>query len=73
MVVEGRSRASLFIVENNRRLPMPIFEISGTKGDHRIAEQAHSYTKAQWVAAAYVEHGYEVKIVEVTPLTSGSI
>ena len=52
---------------------MPIFEISGTKGDHRIAEQAHSYTKAQWVAAAYVEHGYEVIIVEVTPLTSGSI
>ena len=52
---------------------MPIFEISGTKGDHRIAEQAHSYTKAQWVAAAYIEHGYKVEIKEMDPLTSGSI
>ena len=52
---------------------MPIFEISGTKGDHRIAEQAHSRTKAEWVAAAYIEHGYQVTIQEVTPLTSGSI
>lgn len=52
---------------------MPIFEVKGTKGDHKIAEQAHSLTKAQWVAAAYVEHGYQVEIVEVTPLTSGSL
>ena len=46
---------------------MPAFEIRGTKGDHRIAEQAHSFTKAQWVAAMYVEHGYKVEIVEVVP------
>ena len=52
---------------------MPIFEISGTKGDHRIAEQAHSLTRAQWVAASYVEYGYKVEIKEVAPLTSGSI
>jgi hypothetical protein len=52
---------------------MPIFEVKGTKGDHQIAEQAHSLTKAQWVAAAYIEHGYKVTIQEVTPLTSGSI
>ena len=51
---------------------MPIFEVKGTKGDHQIAEQAHSLTKAQWVAAAYIEHGYKVTIQEVTPLTSGS-
>jgi len=52
---------------------MPIFEVKGTKGDHQIAEQAHSLTRAQWVAAAYIEHGYKVTIQEVTPLTSGSI
>jgi len=52
---------------------MPTFEVQGTKGDHRIAEQAHSMTKAQWVAASYVEHGYKVEIIEVTPLTSGSL
>jgi len=52
---------------------MPIFEVQGTKGDHKIAEQAHSMTKAQWVAASYVEYGYQVQIVEVTPLTSGSM
>ena len=52
---------------------MPIFEVQGTKGDHKIAEQAHSLTKAQWVAASYVEHGYAVEIKEVTPLTSGSL
>jgi hypothetical protein len=52
---------------------MSIFEVRGTKGDHQIAEQVHSLTKAQWVAAAYVEHGYKVEINEVTPLTSGSI
>ena len=51
---------------------MPIFEIQGEKGDHRIAEQVHSLTKAHWVSAMYVEHGYQVQIVEVTPLTSGS-
>jgi len=51
---------------------MPTYRIEGTKGDHKIAEQAHSLTKAQWVAAAYVEHGYKVEIKEVTPLTSGS-
>jgi hypothetical protein len=53
---------------------MPVYKIEGVKGDHKIAEQAHSLTKAQWVAAAYVEHGYKVTIQEVTtPLTSGSI
>ena len=46
---------------------MPAYEVRGTKGDHRIAERAHSLTKAQWVAAAYVEHGYQVEIVEVVP------
>jgi hypothetical protein len=46
---------------------MPVYKIEGTKGDHRIAEQAHSFTKAQWVAASYVEHGYKVEITEVTP------
>jgi hypothetical protein len=46
---------------------MPAYEVRGTKGDHRIAEQAHSLTKAQWVAASYVEHGYKVVIVEVPP------
>ncbi len=51
---------------------MPIFEVQGTKGDHRIAEQVHSRTKAEWLAASYVEHGYKVEINEVTPLTSGS-
>ena len=49
---------------------MPIFEIKGTKGDHVISEQATSETKAGWVAAFYVEAGYEVTI---TPLTSGSL
>jgi len=52
---------------------MPVYKIVGTKGDHQVAEQSHSLTKAQWVAAAYVEHGYKVEINEVTPLTSGSI
>ena len=60
---------------------MPIYSIEGTKGDHKIAEQAHSLTKAQWVAAMYVEHGYQIKIVPLTPheivdighLTSGSL
>ena len=52
---------------------MPIYKIEGVKGDHKIAEQAHSLTKAQWVAASYVEYGYAVEIKEVTPLTSGSL
>lgn len=52
---------------------MPIFEVQGTKGDHRIAEHAHSYTKAQWVAASYVEHGYAVTINEINTVPSGSI
>ena len=52
---------------------MPTFEIEGTKAGHRIAEQAHSLTKAQWIAAMYVENGYAVQIKEVTPLTSGSL
>jgi hypothetical protein len=51
---------------------MPIFEVKGTKGDHQVAEHVHSRTKAEWVAASYVEHGYKVTIQEVTPLTSGS-
>jgi hypothetical protein len=52
---------------------MPIFRIEGTKGDHQIAEQAPSATKADWVAAFYREAGYKVTITEVTPLTSGSL
>lgn len=52
---------------------MSIYEVRGTKGDHQISEQTHSFTKANWVAAAYVEHGYKVEITEVTPLTSGSL
>jgi hypothetical protein len=67
------SKASLFIVGNNRRMPMPIYKIEGVKGDHKVAEHAHSRTKAEWVAASYVEHGYKVEISEVTPLTSGSM
>jgi hypothetical protein len=34
---------------------MPTYRIEGTKGDHHIAEQAHSLTKAQWVAAVVFE------------------
>jgi hypothetical protein len=49
---------------------MPIYKVEGVKGDHRISEQASSETKAHWVAAFYVEAGYEVTI---TPLTSGSL
>jgi hypothetical protein len=52
---------------------MPVYKIEGVKGDHKVAEHAHSRTKAEWVAASYVEHGYKVEISEVTPLTSGSI
>jgi hypothetical protein len=70
---EGRSRESLFIPESNGRIAMPIYKIEGVKGDHRVAEHVHSRTKAEWVAASYVEHGYKVEISEVTPLTSGSI
>jgi hypothetical protein len=51
---------------------MPIYEVKGTKGDHQVAEQAHSLTKAQWVAAAYVEHGYNVEIKEVVPVENRS-
>jgi hypothetical protein len=51
---------------------MPIYKIEGVKGDHRVSEHVHSRTKAEWVAASYVEHGYKVEISEVTPLTSGS-
>ncbi len=47
---------------------MPTYRIEGTKGDHHIAEQAHSLTKAQWVAAAYVEHGYKVEIKSKTSI-----
>ena len=52
---------------------MPIFEIKGTKGDHKIAEQAHSKVRAEWVAAHYIEHGYTVEISDVQHLTSGSL
>lgn len=47
---------------------MPQYEIKGVKGDRTIREQAPSMTKADWVAAYYREHGYEVTIIEVTPL-----
>ena len=46
---------------------MPAYEIRGTKDGHRIAEQAHSLTKAQWIGAMYVASGYAVEIVEVVP------
>jgi hypothetical protein len=52
---------------------MPIYEVKGEKGDHQISEQAHSLTRAEWVAAHYVAYGYKVEINEVTPLTSGSM
>lgn len=52
---------------------MPTYQVRGTKGEHTIQENAHSLTKAHWVGAMYVEHGYQVEIVEVTPLTSGSL
>lgn len=45
------------------------YEVRGTKDDRIIREQVHSLTKAEWVAASYIEHGYKV---EITPLTSGS-
>lgn len=49
-----------------------LYEVRGTKGDHQISEHARSLTKAEWVAAHYVEHGYKIEISEVVPLTSGS-
>lgn len=49
---------------------MPTYEVKGTKDDRIISEQVHSLTKAEWVAAHYVEYGYKV---EITPLTSGSL
>ena len=49
---------------------MPIYKVEGVKGDHVISEHATSETKAGWVAAFYVEAGYQVTI---TPLTSGSL
>ena len=49
---------------------MPVYEVKGTKGDRVITEQVRSATKADWVAAHYVEAGYSVTI---TPLTSGSL
>ena len=52
---------------------MQTYEVRGEKGDHRISEQVHSPTKADWVAAHYVAHGYKVEVSEVTPLTSGSM
>lgn len=52
---------------------MPVYKIEGVKGDHKIAEQAHSKVRAEWVAAHYVEHGYKVEILEVQPLTNGSV
>ena len=57
----------------SRRTAMPVYKIEGVKGDHKVAEHVHSRTKAEWVAASYIEHGYKVEISEVTPLTSGSI
>ena len=72
MVAEGRSRVSPSTA-GSRRIPMPIYKIEGVKGDHKIAEHVHSRTKAEWVAASYIEHGYKVEISEVTPLTSGSV
>ena len=51
---------------------MPIYKISGTKdgkdGPITIGEHAVSQVKAEWVAAYYREHGYQVTIQEVTPL-----
>jgi hypothetical protein len=49
-----------------------LYEVRGTKGDHQISEHVRSLTKAEWVAAHYVEHGYKIEINEVVPLTSGS-
>ena len=48
---------------------MPRYLISGSKvmkdGQiHTIAEEARSGTKADWIAAHYVEAGYTVKITE---------
>jgi hypothetical protein len=52
---------------------MLIFEVMGEKGDHRISEQVHSHTKADWIAAHYVAHGYKVEVKEITPVRSGSV
>lgn len=52
---------------------MPIYQVKGTKDEHQIQENVHSLTKAHWVGAMYVEHGYKIEIVEMTPLTSGSL
>lgn len=52
---------------------MPIFEIRGIKDERVISEHAHSLTKAQWVAASYVEYGYAVTINELNTPSSGSI
>lgn len=48
---------------------MPTFIVSGSKvmkdGQvHTIAEEARSGTKADWIAAYYVEAGYTVKITQ---------
>jgi len=51
---------------------MPTYKIIGVKegkdGPIIIGEHAVSAVKADWVAAYYREHGYEVTIQEVTPL-----
>jgi len=49
---------------------MPTYKVTGVKegtnGPITISEYAPSATKADWVAAYYVEHGYKVKVEEVT-------
>jgi hypothetical protein len=49
---------------------MTIYIVSGSKIDdkgqaHTVAEPARSRTRAEWIGASYVEHGYAVTIEEV--------
>lgn len=50
------------------------YEVLGFKeGYPSIKEQTYSQTKAEWIAAYYIEHGYHTQIHEIAPLTSGSL
>ena len=48
---------------------MPTFKITGTKdgkdGPITIGEHAISAVKADWIAAYYREHGYEVTMLPI--------
>lgn len=51
---------------------MPRYFISGSKTTkdgtvHRIAEEARSETKAEWIRAKYVASGYKTEIKTIEP------